>query len=161
MSTLVQWLRETEAAEPPAAGQTNAPAFEVKGYQVEGNTVLPRRQVDDLLANYTGPAVEMERIYAGLADLQLTYRHLGFITVGVTLPRQRLTNGMVRVQVTEGRLSDIAILGNRYYSSNNIRRAVPGLVTNVLLNTKWLQPELGPRQCQSGPADLSEVDSRP
>jgi hemolysin activation/secretion protein len=34
------------------------------------------------------------------------------------------------------------VTGNRYFSTNNVRRALPSLRTNVLLNTRWLQPEL-------------------
>jgi len=39
-------------------------------------------------------------------------------------------------------LSDIVIAGNRFYSTANIQRALPSLTTNILLNTKWFQPEL-------------------
>jgi hypothetical protein len=77
-----------------------------------------------------------------LGELQLLYRNLGFATVGVTLPQQKLTNGVVRVLVVEGLLSDITVTGNRYYSLNNVRRALPSLTTNILINTKWFQPEL-------------------
>lgn len=130
------------AAAPAASGSTNTPAFEVAGYWVEGNTVLPDEQLNGLFAKYTGPGVTVDRVREALGELQLTYRNYGFATVGVSLPPQRITNGIVRVQVTEGRLDEITIVGNRYFSSNNIRRELPGLTTNILLNTKWLEPEI-------------------
>jgi hemolysin activation/secretion protein len=141
VTAFIKLPREAEAA-PAAGGRTNAPGFEVAGYLVEGNTVLPDEQLDGIFAKYTGPAVSIDRIRAALGELQLTYRQYGFVTVGVALPRQVVTNGIIRVQVTEGRLGEITMVGNRYYSSDNIRRALPGLVTNVLPNTKWLQPEI-------------------
>ncbi len=128
---------------PPAvATATNSLTMEVRGYQVEGNTLLPRQPIYDALAEYTGPALSLERVREAALNLQLTYRRLGYATVAVSLPRQQLTNGIVRIEVTEGRLADIIVTGNRYYSSNNVRRALPGLTTNIFLNTKWLQPEL-------------------
>ena len=130
------------AAEPVAAGKTNAPGFEVAGYLVEGNSVLPDEQLNPIFAKYTGPAISIEQIRAALGELQLTYREYGYVTVGVALPRQQVTNGIIRVQVTEGRLGEITVVGNRYFSSNNVRRALPGLTTNVLPNIKWLQPEI-------------------
>jgi hemolysin activation/secretion protein len=130
------------AAEPAAGGKTNAPAFEVDGYLVEGNTVLPDEQMNAIFSKYTGPAISIEQIRAALGELQLTYREYGFVTVGVALPRQQVTNGIIRVQVTEGRLGEITVVGNRYFSADNIRRALPGLATNELPNTKWLQPEI-------------------
>lgn len=132
----------------PAATSTNAPAhtagrkFAVKGYLVTGNTLLPPEKIGNLLKHYTGPAVDLKTLTEGLGELQLLYRHLGYATVSVTLPQQKLTNGIVRVQVTEGKLTSITIKGNEYYSDANIRRALPSVTTNIYLNSRWFQPEL-------------------
>jgi hemolysin activation/secretion protein len=125
----------------PSPGETNAPTFEVKGYLIEGNDVLPPERLK-LLDKYTGPAVTMSRLAEGLGELQLLYRSLGFATVSVTLPQQHLTNGMVHVKVIAGKLTQITVQGNRFFTSNSVMRALPSLQTNVLLNTKWFQPEL-------------------
>ncbi|HAM70457.1 MAG TPA: hypothetical protein DCM86_02310 [Verrucomicrobiales bacterium] len=126
---------------PPAA---SAPAavFSVTRFQVEGNTVLKQSEVEWILAPYRGPKVTFDTLRQALARLQLEYRNRGFVTVAVSLPRQELKEGVVRVQVTEGRLVDIAITGNEHYSAENIRRALPSLSTNGLLNTSWFQAEL-------------------
>ena len=128
---------------PPES--TNAPAqppptFEVRSYFIEGNTALPPEKFG-LLSNYCG-RVEFARVREGLGKLQLLYRVLGFATVSVTLPRQKLTNGTVHVRIVEGTLAKIKVEGNRHFSTNNILRALPSLDTNILLNTKWFQPEL-------------------
>lgn len=130
---------------PPLPAAANAPAsastLEVKGYQVAGNTVLPPDNFG-VLSNYTGTNIDFARLRLGLVKLQQRYRDLGYSTISVTLPPQKLTNGIVQVKVIEGRLSDIKISGNRHFSDANIRRALPSLSTNVLLNSKWFQPEL-------------------
>lgn len=130
------------------------PTFEVRSFQVVGNTVLPPRDFAsrgdpalppkefDVLTNYTGK-ITFERLREAVGALQMVYRRLGFATVSVTLPQQKLTNGIVTLKVVEGRLVDITITGSHYYSSNNVRRALPSLTTNILINTyKWFQPEL-------------------
>jgi hemolysin activation/secretion protein len=117
------------------------PTFRVASYDIEGNTVLPKKRFD-FLTNYTGPAVGIARLREGLGELQLLYRNLGFATVSVTLPQQRLSNGVVRVQVIEGKLAGVTVTGNHWFSSNNIRDALPSLATNILINTKWLQREI-------------------
>ncbi len=114
--------------------------FNVRGYLIIGNTVLPPEEFG-MLSNYTGQ-IDFPRLREGLGKLQLRYRELGFATISVTLPRQKLTNGIVNVKIVEGYLSDIIVEGNRYYSAGNIRRALPSLTTNILINTKWFQPEL-------------------
>lgn len=116
------------------------PTLEVRGYRIEGNSVLPPEKFG-VLTNYTG-VVEFARVREGLGALQLLYRDLGFATISVTLPRQKVTNGIVRVKVIEGKLASINVAGNLHFSYHNVLRALPGLETNILLNTKWLQPEL-------------------
>ena len=64
------------------------------------------------------------------------------MTVAVDLPQQKLTNATVKVQVLEGRLAAINVNGNRYFSSNNVMRALPSLHTNMLLNGPIFQAEL-------------------
>lgn len=130
---------------PPLPLTTNSPGkkttLEVRAYAVEGNTVLPPGNFG-MLTNYTGPDIDIQRLREGLTRLQMRYRDLGYPTIAVSLPQQRPTNGVIRVKVVEGRLSEIRITGNRYFSDGNIRRALPSLTTNVLLNTKWFDPEL-------------------
>lgn len=136
---------EGDLARPTRTGSTNspppAPTLSILRYDIEGNTVLPTNKFD-FLTNYAGPAVTFARLREGLGKLQLLYRDLGFATISITLPQQKLTNGVVRVRVIEGNLARITVTGNRYFSSNNVLRALPSLQTNLLPNTKWLQPEI-------------------
>jgi hemolysin activation/secretion protein len=132
----------------PTPVVTNAPAqkpvgptFDVRGYRIEGNYSVLRPEQFGMLSNYTG-TVGFARVREGLGALQLLYRDLGFVTVGVTLPPQKLTNGMIRIKVVEGKIDQINVKGNRWFSTENVLRAFPSLATNILLNTKWLQPEL-------------------
>ena len=83
-----------------------------------------------------------EGIQAALGDLQMAYRERGYVTVSVGLPPQKLTNGVVKVKVTEAPLAAITVTGNRWYSTENVLRAVPGLRTNMLLNSHIFQREL-------------------
>lgn len=128
----------------PAPGQvaTNAPAFEVRRYAVEGNTLLSPAVIDKVLHDYTGPAIDLDKIRQGLTELQLAYRGRGYPTVSVTLPQQQLTNGVVKVRVVEGRLADIQVVGNNHFSSNNVLAALPSLRTNVVLNSQIFQRDL-------------------
>ena len=135
------------AATAPAAGGTNAPAkasphFAIKNYLVEGNTVLSKEIVDKVLGDHVGPDCTFDTLRAAIKELQLTYRGRGFVTVNVTLPVQSLTNGLVRLKVTEGKLANIRVTGNRWFSSNNVMSSLPSLRTNLILNSGWFEAEL-------------------
>jgi hemolysin activation/secretion protein len=130
----------------PAAAATNAvarpvPSLAINKYRIEGNTVLPPRDFG-VLSNYTGTNITFPQLREGLGKVQLRYRELGFPTISVTLPQQRITNGTVKVKIVEGRLGGIHVTGNEHFSTPNVLRALPSLTTNILLNTKWFQPEL-------------------
>ena len=128
------------------AARTNTPpappAFEVRRYDVQGNTLLPVAVIETTLATATGERVTLPQIQKALGDLQLAYRERGWATVGVSLPQQQLTNATVRVLVTEGALADIVVVGNRHFSSNNVRQSLPSLRTNAPLNARVFQREL-------------------
>lgn len=142
-----QLITNTASVTASGTGTTNTPykpvgvTFDVRAYRIEGNYgVLPPEKFS-VLSNYTG-TVDFARVREALGVVQLLYRDLGFVTVSVTLPKQKLTNGVVEVKVVEGKLADIKVKGNQYYSRENVLRALPSLNTNILLNTKWFQPEL-------------------
>ena len=135
-----------ESAAGEAAQKTNTgPTFVVKNYVVSGNSLLPPEAISAALTNATGAFgtnVSFTGIQSALTELQKAYRVRGYVTATVGLPQQKLTNATVKVQVTEGRLSNIKIVGNDYFSSNNIMRALPSLHTNIILNGQVFQSEL-------------------
>lgn len=131
-----------------ATAHTNPPApaaFEVQRFRVVGNTVLSPAIIGQVITNVGGvfgTNVTFAGIRTVLTSLQKAYRERGYATVAVSLPAQRLTNATVHLLVTEGRLETIEVTGNRYFSSNNIIRALPSLQTNTIINSHVLQREL-------------------
>ena len=95
-----------------------------------------------MFPNAFGTNVTFEGIHAALGDLQMAYRERGYVTVSVGLPPQKLTNATVKVKITEGRLAAINVTGNRWFSMDNVLRALPSLHTNMLLNSHVFQREL-------------------
>ena len=121
------------------------PQFEVSKYLVAGNSVLSPQTMAAVLTNIDGAFgtnVSFDGIRAAQAELQRAYRERGYVTVAVGVPQQKLTNATVKLQVTEGRLVAITVVGNSYFSSNNVMRALPSLHTNVILNGPIFQAEL-------------------
>ncbi|HUE36275.1 MAG TPA: POTRA domain-containing protein [Candidatus Acidoferrum sp.] len=125
---------------------TNAgPHFAVQRYRIDGNTILSPQDMAMVLTNIDGAYgtnVGFDGVRTVVQQLQKAYRDRGYITVAVGLPRQKLTNATVKVQITEGRLEAINVHGNVYFSSNNVMRTLPSLHTNMILNANVFQAEL-------------------
>ena len=125
---------------------TNAgPRFEVDKYLVMDNSILPPLAIGQALTNIDGAFgtnVSLDGVRMAVRQLQRAYRDRGYLTVSVGLPPQKLTNATVKLQVTEGRLADIFVKGNQYFSSNNVMRALPSLHPGQVLNGLIFQAEL-------------------
>jgi hemolysin activation/secretion protein/AraC-like DNA-binding protein len=124
------------------ASTNSQPKFEVRHYEIIGNTLLSQKTFNDIFLKVIGKEVSLDQIRKALADLQMEYRERGFVTVAVSLPQQKLTNATIKVQITEGVLTKIDVTGNHYFSSENVLRALPSLHTNLLLNSHVFQREL-------------------
>jgi hemolysin activation/secretion protein len=125
---------------------TNAgPRFAVEKYLINGNTVLPPSVIGETLTNIDGAFgtnVSFDGIETAVTELGRAYHERGYVTVAVDVPQQKLTNATVKLRVLEGRLADIKITGNRYFSSNNVMRSLPSLHTNMVLNGPIFNAEL-------------------
>lgn len=136
-----------ETARQAAIAATNqvGPTFEVQKYLITGNTLLPPEVMSSSLTNASGAFgtnVSFTGIEAARNRLQQTYQERGYASVAVTVPPQSLTNATVKLQVVQGTLAAINVTGNQYFNSNNVMRALPGLRTNMILNSLTLQNEL-------------------
>jgi hemolysin activation/secretion protein len=110
-----------------------------------GNTILSPAIIGQVITNANGAFgtnVSFDGIGTVVTELGKVYRERGYVTVSVTVPQQKLTNETVKLQVTEGWLADIKVTGNRYFSSNNVMRALPSLDADMFLNGQIFNAEL-------------------
>jgi hemolysin activation/secretion protein len=130
------------ASTPAKEKKADSPHFLVRAYEIRGDTLLTEATLTSILKKYTGTNIGIEEIGKARAELQMEYRNRGYPTVSVTVPQQQLTNGIVKIRVFQGWLSEIAVLGNRFFSSNNVRRSLPSLKEHTILNGTVFQAEL-------------------
>ncbi|HEV2331508.1 MAG TPA: POTRA domain-containing protein [Verrucomicrobiae bacterium] len=146
---LSQQMAKTEAEENDlrihVVSTNSGPRFNVEHYVVTGNSVLTPQTIAATLTNIDGAFgtnVSFEGVKTAVEQLQQAYHDRGYVTAEVTLPRQTLANATVKMQVLEGRLANIEVVGNRYFSSNNVMRSLPSLHTNMVLNGPVFNAEL-------------------
>lgn len=134
-----------------AAAQTPAPAAEapadagpqvdVKRYVVNGNTLLDPARVQAVLAAHTGP-----RSVAGLRQaaqaVQALYGEAGYAAVVVYLPPQPAADGVVTLNVVEGKLARIEVQGAQRLSAERVRAALPSLVEGQTPRVRQIDAEL-------------------
>jgi hemolysin activation/secretion protein len=112
--------RETAARE--AAAETR---FEVLEYLVVGNTTLDVESIERAVMPFLGPQRTMTDVEGARAALERAYQQRGFLSVAVDVPQQQVVDGVVRLDVVEGRVGRLRVRGARWYSLGAIRDAVP------------------------------------
>ncbi|MGZ8288862.1 MAG: ShlB/FhaC/HecB family hemolysin secretion/activation protein [Telluria sp.] len=119
-----------------ASGQeAEAPIrFEIRGFEVNGNTLLPAHEVNAAVAPYAGKDRDFGDVQQALEALEAAFHARGYKVVTVQLPEQELGNGMVRLEVVQARIGRINVTGNRTFSEANVRRSMPALVVGQTPN---------------------------
>lgn len=141
------------AAAPLAATVLAAPAarFDVFEYEVQGNSVLPALAVEAAVLPFMGAQRTLADVEAARGALEKACQNAGFLTVFVDLPEQRVADGLVRLNVTEGRIERLRVTGARHFSQGFIRETAAALQAGGLPNFNTLQAQL---------ADLNRTPDR-
>jgi hemolysin activation/secretion protein len=108
---------------------------------VTGNTVLTKDEIDRVTAPYENRNVTMEDLESLRRDLTLLYINKGYINSGAIIPDQTVADGLVTVQVIEGRLFYIDVEGNKWFREAFLRDRI-ALGAQTPVNVYALQDRL-------------------
>lgn len=140
----------TLAAEQPNAAPVSASPeaekaeqrFNVLEYRVVGNTVLGIRDIERLLYPLLGVDKSLKDVEAARTALETLYHDRGYGTVFVDIPPQTVSDGIVRLRVTEGRVEREQISGAHYFPERDVIAALPAAKPGTVLQLSKLQEEL-------------------
>ena len=104
--------RTVPPPEEPSAASTRT--VSVKTIQVEGTALVPRDRLRRLIAPYEGRDVSLADLGRLTTELTQWLRSHGYVTSRAYLPPQEVTQGVVTIQVLEGRVGTIQVEGARY-----------------------------------------------
>jgi hemolysin activation/secretion protein len=106
----------------------------VRDVRVTGNTVFSETEIEEVTAPYKNRTLMTEDLERLRLALTLLYINKGYLTSGAIIPDQDMIDGIVTVQIIEGRLARIDVEGNRWFSSSYLRdRLLLGNRTPVFL----------------------------
>lgn len=124
------------------AGAQEDERFEIRRFAVEGNTLLPAGRVAELTAPFAGKGRVYGDVQRALEALEGAYRRAGYNTVQVHVPEQELTQGIVRLVVSEGTIGKVTVSGNRRFSTANVRAGLPALQEGAVPNARLLSENI-------------------
>lgn len=119
-----QEMQQVTAPVEPAQEENH---FDVLQYRVAGNTVLPESVVEDAVYPWMGVGKTISDVEHAREELEKAYHKAGYLTVLVDIPEQNVKQGIVRLNVTEGKVERLRVKGSRYYSLGYIKAKAPSL----------------------------------
>jgi len=126
----------------PAPAASRDPAFDILAFDVEGNSVLSKREIELAVTPYLGLKRHFADIEAARRALENAYQKAGFQTAFVDIPEQRISGGVIRLHVLEGSVGRLHVTGSRYYEQGQIRAAVPQLAPGSVPDFLQMQQEM-------------------
>ncbi|PSF33314.1 ShlB/FhaC/HecB family hemolysin secretion/activation protein [Aphanothece hegewaldii CCALA 016] len=116
-------------------------SISLKQVKVLGSTVFSEEDLDKITVPFIGKEVTLETLEEIARQITQLYVANGYLTSGAYLPPQDLSNGVVTIQVIEGKLEDIEIQGLNRLQNYYVRERLMKAVT-VPLNIKRLEQAL-------------------
>lgn len=111
---------------PPAEMQRHLPPITLFAhqYRFEGHTVVTAQELQAMAAPYRNREVTTEDLESLRTAVTLLYVNRGYVTSGAVIPDQAVTDGIITIQIIEGRLTEIHVEGARWLWPSYYRRRI-------------------------------------
>ncbi len=127
----------------PAESKPAESKFDLNEIRVDGSTVLPPEQVEEVVYPFLGPAKTARDVEAAREALQDAYKNAGYATVSVG-PGRWVDHGggVISMAVLERRVGRLRVTHARYFVPDAVRGGAPSLAPGTVPNMKQVTADL-------------------
>jgi hemolysin activation/secretion protein len=116
----------------PDLGELNAPddqadqaqqntKFRVNRFEFAGNTRFKSEELATVTAAFVGREITFSEMLQARSAITKFYNDAGYVTTGAIISPQTMQNGVVKIQILEGKLEEIQVSGNTRLRAKYIR----------------------------------------
>ncbi len=109
----------------------------VTEFKVIGSSIFTPQQLAEVLQPYTNTPISFAQLVEAQEAITKLYQGKGYITSGAFIPAQTLQDGIVKIQVVEGRVEAIEVEGLEHLNPDYVRSRL-----EIALGPPLNQPEL-------------------
>ena len=131
-----------QSGEQPVKQAARELTFPIQAFLVEGNTLLPPEVIQDTIEGLIGPEKKASDVETARETLEKLYHSKGYPTVLVSIPEQKVQEGIIRLDVVESKIAKVATAGNRYVTSEKVLKSLPSMKPGEVLYTPEVQKEV-------------------
>ncbi len=111
----------------------------IRNLKIQGNDSLSQKEIVSYVSCYLNQDLCMSKIYEICSRIEELYAKKGYFLARAYPPPQTLRKGILIIEVVEGKLGNIEILGNKYYKDSFIRGYFSSLQGKSLRYDKFLK----------------------
>jgi hemolysin activation/secretion protein len=117
---------EPTAPVPPTDTQERLPVVRVlvHEFRFEGHTVFTTQELETVAVPYLNREVTTEDLESLRNAVTLLYVQRGYVTSGAVIPDQAVTEGVIRIRIIEGKVSEINVEGARWLWPSYYQRRI-------------------------------------
>jgi hemolysin activation/secretion protein len=131
-------IKDSRTVVDPGAG----PRFIVKEFKVTGNTLIDDVTLAPILEVGDGLEVTLGILHLIAQEINSEYATRGYVLTRAYVPEQEIENGIVTIQVVEGRLGKIEVSGNERFKEEDIQARLQPLLGDPALRESTLEKYL-------------------
>lgn len=137
-------LPEAEAPAAPVrpAVPPGGRKIEVERFDVTGNELVGDDELAKVIEPWLGKRLTLLEIYDVADAITRRYREKGYALATATVPPQKVEDGVVRLEVVEGRIGGVRFSGNRRYGNEVLDYHVDEIGVGQRLRLDALEREL-------------------
>jgi filamentous hemagglutinin family protein len=110
---------------PEVANASPTAKIQVKQIKFIGNYVFSDKHLKNIATIKEGSTVGIEDLFKITAKINNYYVNQGYISSGVFIASQEMTNGVIKVQVIEGTLTELEIKGLSHFQKSYFTKRLP------------------------------------
>lgn len=118
----------------PASRSTDTTPIEVKRLRVTGSTVFSAEVLEALIADVAGQQRSLRELQIAAAKITAHYRRAGYTLARAYLPQQKMQEGVVTIEVLEGKLEKAQIDNASRLSDTVVQARLSGVKTGEAFN---------------------------
>lgn len=116
--------------------------FPVRQFRVRGTKLLTPEEIADAVYPFTGLARNLDDLEQARAALEKAYHDKGYQSVGVELPQQNGTRGIIYLVATENTVGRLRVRDAKYHLPSQIKKNAPSLAEGTVPDFAKVQEDI-------------------
>lgn len=126
-------------------GMVINPAIELNKVTFTGNTIFKEKELEKYFSHLIGKGIYLSDIFAAIDEVNKMYYVNGYFTSYAYIPKQRIENNSIVINIVEGKIGEISVEGNTRSKCSYIRNtflSANGITEGRVFNSNDIQKSM-------------------